>query len=64
MAIQKRQIEVLNLVKKGKTNKEIARNLFISKDTVRTHMVNIMVELKAGNRAHAVYIAIKRGIIT
>ena len=64
MAIQNRQIEALNLVKKGKTNKEIARTLFISKDTVRTHMINIMVELKAKNRAHAVYIAIKRGIIT
>lgn len=63
MAIRDRQVEILNLVKWGKTNKEIAKKLFLAHDTVRTHMVNIMRELKARNRAHAVYIAIKQGII-
>ena len=61
--LRKRQIEVLNLIKLGKANKNIASELFISLQTVKTHVSNILEELKANDRAHAVYIAIKRGII-
>lgn len=61
--LTKRQIEILNLVKLGKANKNIASVLFIAEQTVKHHMTHIQMALGAANRAHAVYIAIKKGII-
>lgn len=58
-----RQTEVLNLIKQGKTNKEIESSLFISIHTVKTHIGEILKELEASNRAHAVFLALKRGLI-
>lgn len=58
-----RETEVLNLVAAGNRNKEIAVRLFISEETVKVHLRNIMGKLDASDRAQAVAIAVRRGII-
>jgi DNA-binding NarL/FixJ family response regulator len=58
-----REVEVLKRVAAGNTNRRIADQLFISEDTVKAHVKNIMSKLFANDRTHAVMIAIKRGII-
>ena len=55
--------EVLQLVAQGATNKEIAESLFISENTVKTHLKNIMEKLHLANRSQAAAYAIKRGIV-
>jgi DNA-binding NarL/FixJ family response regulator len=58
-----REIEVLRQVAAGCSNKIIADRLFISEDTVKGHIRNILEKLKANDRTHAVTIALKRGIL-
>jgi DNA-binding CsgD family transcriptional regulator len=58
-----RQVEVLRLVSVGATAGEIADELFISTATVRTHIKNILGRLGAHNRAHAVALAMTRGLL-
>lgn len=58
-----REIEVIKLVAAGNRNKEIAVRLFISEETVKVHLRNIMGKLSASDRAQAVAIAVRRGII-
>lgn len=58
-----REIEVLKKVADGNTNLRISQKLYISEDTVKTHLKNIMSKLGANDRTHAVAIALKRGII-
>jgi DNA-binding NarL/FixJ family response regulator len=58
-----REIEVLQSLAAGNSNKIIASQLSISEDTVKGHMKNILVKLDANDRTHAVLIAIKRGFI-
>lgn len=53
-----REIEVLKEVAEGKTNKEIAETLFVSVNTVKTHILNIYVKLDVQNRTQA---AVKAG---
>ena len=62
-ALSAREIEVLNLVATGKSNKEIAGLLFISEGTVKTHVLSIHVKLGVTDRTEAVVTAIKRGIL-
>jgi two-component system, NarL family, response regulator len=62
-ALTEREIEVLLQVAAGNSNKRIADRLYISEDTVRSHMKNILSKLGANDRTHAVTIALKRGII-
>jgi DNA-binding NarL/FixJ family response regulator len=62
-ALSSREIEVLNLVASGKSNKEIAALLFISEGTVKTHVLSIHEKLGVGDRTEAVVKAIKRGIL-
>jgi len=62
-ALTQREIDVLRLVASGNSNKLIATQLFISEDTVKSHVTNILSKLGANDRTHAVTIAIKRGII-
>jgi DNA-binding NarL/FixJ family response regulator len=57
-----REIEVLQRVAAGKSNKLIATELNISEGTVKTHMKSILPKLDAADRTHAVMIALKRGI--
>jgi DNA-binding NarL/FixJ family response regulator len=58
-----REIEVLALISAGKGNRDIADTLFITEDTVKGHVRHIMEKLGAQNRAEAVVIAVRRGII-
>jgi DNA-binding NarL/FixJ family response regulator len=61
--LSEREIEVLTRVADGKSNKEIASNLFISEATVKTHLVHIFGKLGVDNRTAAVTTALERGII-
>ena len=58
-----REGEVLQLVAQGATNKEIAESLFISENTVKTHLRSIMEKLHLANRSQAAAYAIKRGLV-
>jgi len=58
-----REIEVLRLIAAGNANKQIADQLAIGEATVKSHVTNILSKLGASDRAHAVTIGLKRGII-
>jgi len=58
-----REDEVLHLVSQGATNKEIADSLFISENTVKTHLRNIMDKLHLANRSQAAAYAVKKGLL-
>lgn len=58
-----RETDVLRLISKGNSNKLIGEQLQISDQTVKGHVKNIFLKLGANDRAHAVAIAVKRGII-
>lgn len=58
-----RELEVLRLIAEGNANKQIAAQLAVSEDTVKSHVGNILEKLGANDRTHAVTIALKRGII-
>jgi DNA-binding CsgD family transcriptional regulator len=60
--ITPREREVLELVADGHSTTEIARALWITEDTVRTHIKRMMVRLGARTRAHAVAIAFREGL--
>ena len=58
-----RESEILKHVSTGNSNREIGKLLFISEQTVKAHLRHIMDKLGAGDRAHAVAIAIRRGFL-
>ncbi|MDX3247748.1 MULTISPECIES: response regulator transcription factor [unclassified Streptomyces] len=58
-----REHEVLTLVAKGTSNREIARELFISEATVKTHLTHLYAKLGVNDRAAAVATAYERGIL-
>ena len=58
-----REIAVLRLIATGNANKEIAGQLSIAEDTVKSHVTNILAKLGANDRTHAVTIGLRRGII-
>jgi DNA-binding NarL/FixJ family response regulator len=58
-----REIEVLELVAQGKTNRDISGELWISEATVKSHLLHINDKLDASDRASAVAAAMKRGIL-
>ena len=62
-SLSPREIEILELVSKGLTNKEIARVLEISQYTVRNHINHISAKLDAGDRTEAATLALQQGII-
>lgn len=59
-----REIEVLQLVARGSSNKEIGKTLHISTATVKTHLIHINTKLGVSDRTAAVTTALERGIIT
>lgn len=58
-----RELDVLNLLSKGYTNRAIADELYISASTVKTHTLNIYLKLEAGNRTEAIFKAKQYGIL-
>lgn len=62
-ALSKREIEVLQLVAKGSSNKEIASAMHISQATVKTHLIHVFRKLGVNDRTAAVTVALERGVI-
>ena len=62
-ALTTREVEVLAHVAGGNRNRDIGQRLFISEDTVKSHMKQIMQKLGARDRTNALTIALRRGII-
>ena len=61
--LSRREVEVLRLVAGGRSNAQIATELYISEATVKTHLQRMFAKLGVGTRARAVTLAIQRGII-
>jgi len=61
--LTQRERQILNYVADGNTNKQIARILKISEQTIKNHVSAILRKLNANDRAHAVVLAIKQGWI-
>jgi len=64
LALKDREVEVLKVVAKGGSNKDIAQELGISVRTVQTHMANIFAKLGVDTRTEAVLYALREGWIT
>ncbi len=62
--LSQREVEVLELVASGTTNREAAARLFITEATVKTHLLNIYAKLGVSDRAAAVAEAFNRGLLT
>ena len=58
-----RELEVLELIREGNKNKQIAEQLSIAETTVNFHIKNIVDKLQANDRTHAVTIALRRGLL-
>jgi DNA-binding NarL/FixJ family response regulator len=61
--LSQRELEVLELVAGGATNREAAGRLFISEATVKTHLLHVYAKLGVNDRAAAVAIAYQRGLL-
>ncbi len=61
--LSKREVEVLQCIANGRSNKEIGSMLFISELTVKGHVRSILDKLEARGRSEAIAIAVKRGLI-
>lgn len=59
-----RELEILELIARGKSNPEIAETLFISLPTVKTHVGKVLTKTGSRDRVHAVLFAFRRGLIT
>ena len=62
-SLSDREADVLRLVAIGKANKEIARAMSLSEETVKAHLKSIFTKLDVTDRTHAVTVAARRGII-
>jgi DNA-binding NarL/FixJ family response regulator len=62
--LTKREKQILNRVANGNTNKQIARIFNISEQTIKNHVSAILRKLSANDRAHAVVLAIRQGLIS
>jgi DNA-binding NarL/FixJ family response regulator len=61
--LTEREADVLRLMAKGHSNAEIARELFVSPQTVKTHVGNVLAKLQARDRTQAVIFAYETGFI-
>jgi DNA-binding NarL/FixJ family response regulator len=62
--LSQRELDVLQLVLQGYTNKEIAEVLIVSAETIKTHMSNILSKLNAKDRTHAAVIGLRHGLVS
>ncbi|MBV9182638.1 MAG: response regulator transcription factor [Acidobacteria bacterium] len=61
--LTERELEVLNLIAEGLSNPQIARQLTVSRNTVKFHVSSIIAKLGASSRTEAVTIALRHGLI-
>jgi DNA-binding NarL/FixJ family response regulator len=62
-ALSPRELEILQAVARGLSNKQIGRRLYVSEATVKTHLLRIFAKLGVDDRTAAVTVALERGII-
>jgi DNA-binding NarL/FixJ family response regulator len=62
-ALSAREVEVLALVARGASNKEIARALYLSEATVKSHLLHLFAKLAVSDRTAAVTAALERGLL-
>jgi len=62
--LTKRELEVLNLIARGATNREIAEQLFVSEGTVKNHVSNILNRLGLRDRMQAALFAVEHGLVS
>jgi DNA-binding NarL/FixJ family response regulator len=60
--LTEREVEVLKLIAQGRTNKELASELFISEKTVHHHVSSIFAKIGVGNRTEAAAFANRNGL--
>ncbi|HZF16480.1 MAG TPA: response regulator transcription factor [Steroidobacteraceae bacterium] len=61
--LTKREVDVIQLLAQGRSNKDIARRLSITEGTAKTHVKSILTKLDAISRTEAVAVAHKRGLV-
>jgi two-component system NarL family response regulator len=61
--LTERELDVLRLVARGRNNREIARELFISENTVKNHVRNILEKLQLHSRMEAVFYAVREKLL-
>lgn len=62
-ALSAREVEVLTLVARGASNKEIARAMYLSEATVKSHLLHLFAKLAVSDRTAAVTAALERGLL-
>jgi DNA-binding NarL/FixJ family response regulator len=63
-ALSKREREIMDLLAQGLTGEQAAEKLFLSPETIKTHIRNAMSKLEATTRVHAIAIALREGYIS
>jgi two-component system NarL family response regulator len=64
LSLTPRELEILEMVSKGLTNKDIGRAIRVSPFTVRNHVRHIIAKLEVGNRTEAASVAMQQGMLT
>jgi DNA-binding NarL/FixJ family response regulator len=62
--LSKREREIMDLLAQGLTGEQVAEKLFLSPETIKTHIRNAMSKLEANTRVHAIAIALRDGFIS
>ncbi len=62
--LSNREYQVLELLAQGMSNKELARELYISEKTVKNHVSNILKKLSVNDRTQAVILGLKKGLVS
>jgi DNA-binding NarL/FixJ family response regulator len=62
--LSKREREIMDLLAQGLTGEQVAERLYLSPETIKTHIRNAMNKLEAHTRVHAIAIALRKGFIS